>query len=68
MFSGKYSVLPHRPSKKWKANGSALKLYKEGLTISHKKYTHLQDLKTVIPDDCHGFYNSLKYHADKPAK
>lgn len=37
------------------------KLYKDSLKIKPHKYQHLQDFKSVIPKDFHGFYDSLKH-------
>ncbi|KAH9635147.1 hypothetical protein HF086_009487 [Spodoptera exigua] len=37
------------------------KLYQSRIKISVTKWKHLQELKTVIPSDCHGYYDSLPY-------
>lgn len=34
-------------------------LNKNTIPISATKYNHLQSLKTVLPSDCHNFYDSL---------
>ncbi len=36
-------------------------LHSECLKISKTKYNHLQQLKSVIPEKYHGFYDELKY-------
>lgn len=58
-YDDDYSLLPRRPKPR-----SALpkpKLYQSRLPISQIKWTHLQELKHVIPSDCHGFYDSLPH-------
>lgn len=37
------------------------KLHSAPLKITKKKWSHLQDLKSVIPKDCHAYYDSLPY-------
>ena len=39
-------------------------LFTERLPISKSKYDHLQQLKSVIPKDCHEFYDNLPYKND----
>jgi len=36
-------------------------LHAEELKIPKSKWEHLQQLKKVIPNDCHEFYNHIKY-------
>lgn len=38
------------------------KLHTAPLKITKKKFEHLQDLKKVIPKDCHAFYDSLPHN------
>ena len=37
-------------------------LYESQLEITAQKYTHLQQLKVVIPPDVHAFYDNLPHH------
>ncbi|KAF6215898.1 hypothetical protein GE061_000233 [Apolygus lucorum] len=36
-------------------------LYTERIPLSHDKWKDLQELKDLIPTDCHGFYDNLPY-------
>lgn len=42
-------------------------LHHESLPISKSKWQHLQDLKMVLPTDCHIFYDNLKHDGDSSA-
>lgn len=65
-FNDNFKILPQRPIN---VNVSeAVPLYKERLTISQSKWNHLQQLKSVIPFDTHGFYDGIRYHSDKKKK
>ncbi|KAL4721246.1 hypothetical protein ACJJTC_011701 [Scirpophaga incertulas] len=37
------------------------KLYQSRISISQIKWSHLQELKRVIPSDCHSFYDGLPH-------
>lgn len=37
------------------------KLHEHRLKISKKKWQHLQDLKSLIPADCHYFYDNIPF-------
>nr|XP_022907982.1 uncharacterized protein LOC111419415 [Onthophagus taurus] len=39
-------------------------MYKEKRKIKFQKWQHLQLLKSVIPTDCHSFYDSLKHDSE----
>lgn len=39
-----------------------LQMHHNQLKIIARKWQHLQELKTVIPADCHPFYDSLEYN------
>lgn len=55
-----YSELPRRPQALKK--GLVLKqLYSNRLPIPETKWKHLQELKSVIPPDYHGFYDNIPY-------
>lgn len=65
-FNENFKILPQRPISTNLSEPAAL--YKERLTISHSKWKHLQELKSVIPFDTHGFYDGIRYHPDKKNK
>lgn len=54
-------MLPQRP--KLSTISNLAKLYDRRLPIAERKWQHLQELKKVIPSDCHGFYDSLPHAA-----
>ncbi|KAL4716227.1 hypothetical protein ACJJTC_004721 [Scirpophaga incertulas] len=56
-----YTVLPRRPKNVSLLIDELPPLYTSRLAIAKTKYDHLQQLKTVIPQDCHEFYNNLPY-------
>lgn len=39
-------------------------MYQEQRKIKLQKWQHLQQLKSVIPIDCHSFYDNLKYESN----
>mgnify|MGYP007063901540 CR=1 FL=1 len=59
-FDEQFQELPRR---KLKVNKSEVpqNLYSDRLKIPEKKWHHLQELKSVIPKDCHDFYDNLPY-------
>lgn len=36
-------------------------LHTDRIKISKKKWDHLQDLKFLLPSDCHSFYDNIPY-------
>ncbi|XP_067635557.1 uncharacterized protein [Eurosta solidaginis] len=59
-FESTFLELPHRPKRKWNKN-TPHALYLSRIPIQKSKYQHLQELKHVIPSDCHYFYDNLPY-------
>lgn len=63
-FADDFVPLPRRP-KKIISSGSFTNsvgiLYESRQPITKTKYDHLQELKSVIPKDCHSFYDNLPY-------
>uniref|UniRef100_A0A2H1WLH6 SFRICE_019922 n=1 Tax=Spodoptera frugiperda TaxID=7108 RepID=A0A2H1WLH6_SPOFR len=60
-FSDDFVPLPRRPKKITSLINSAPLLYESRQPISKTKYDHLQELKNVIPKDCHTFYDNLPF-------
>lgn len=60
-FDAEYSDLPQRVKNKCKPLSFFQALHKERLKITKRKYLHLQDLKAVIPQDCHPFYDLIPH-------
>lgn len=58
-YDDEYALLPRRP--KARSVLPKPKLYQSRLPISQIKWTHLQELKHVIPSDCHSFYDGLPH-------
>ena len=58
-YDDEYVLLPKRP--KPKSVQPKPKLYQRKIPISQVKWTHLQELKLVIPSDCHSFYDNLPH-------
>lgn len=58
-FEDELQPLPRRPKKI--ALAVERILYSAPLPISESKYNHLQELKQVIPRDCHEFYDNLPF-------
>ncbi|CAH0731003.1 unnamed protein product, partial [Brenthis ino] len=58
-YDDDYVLLPKRP--KPRSNLPKPKLYQSRIPISQIKYNHLQELKRVIPSDCHSYYDSLPH-------
>ncbi|XP_046963625.1 uncharacterized protein LOC124542320 [Vanessa cardui] len=59
-FSHNFTPLPRRP-KKILSIDSVPSLYQSRQPITTTKYHHLQELKSVIPRDCHNFYDNLPF-------
>lgn len=55
-----YEILPQRCTKIMSLTEPE-QLHSERLKISKKKWDHLQELKVLIPPDCHNFYNSIPF-------
>ncbi|CAH1106899.1 unnamed protein product [Psylliodes chrysocephalus] len=66
-FSLEFQNLPCRP-KQMTPILNYPKLYKERLPITQKKWKHLQELKSVISQECHLFYDNLPYIQDRTGK
>ncbi|CAH2088773.1 unnamed protein product [Euphydryas editha] len=60
-FSDDFVPLPRRPKKITSLINSTPSLYESRQPISKIKYDHLQELKNVIPKDCHTFYDNLPF-------
>lgn len=62
LFDSEFIAIPQR-----KRRNNIAKLaqftqnHKAPLKITRTKWTHLQQLKSVIPSDCHPFYDSITY-------
>lgn len=55
-----YQDLPRRP-KKIIPERVFPELYTQRLAIPRRKWKDLQDLKSVLPQDCHSYYDNLPY-------
>lgn len=55
-----YQLLPQRSATRFEIRRPKL-LHSERLKISKKKWQHLQDLKTLLPADCHYFYDNIPF-------
>lgn len=60
-FQHEFTPLPRRPRSISTLIDSVPPLYSSRLPIMESKYEHLQQLKSVIPKDCHLFYDNLPY-------
>lgn len=60
-FSDEYEELPRRFKPNQKRQGPRPKLYSSYLKVNENKWKHLQELKAVIPSDCHSFYDTLPH-------
>lgn len=57
-----FQNLPQRQNGRRVANlGSFKQLHHAPLKIKRRKYNDLQDLKKVLPKDCHAFYDALPH-------
>lgn len=59
-FNEHFLDMPRRPKKVVK-DLTLSWLFKDRIPIPYSKWKHLQDLKIVIPEDNHNFYDSLPY-------
>ncbi|XP_054270099.1 uncharacterized protein LOC128991320 [Macrosteles quadrilineatus] len=59
-YDDAYKDLPRRPQNVDPSSKPGA-LYKGRLSITEKKYKHLQELKAVIPREYHSFYENLPY-------
>lgn len=59
-FDDEYKDLPRRPSKV-QVDVHLKNLHERRLPIQRSKWIHLQELKSVVPEDFHNFYDSLPY-------
>ncbi|XP_039286939.1 uncharacterized protein LOC111052339 isoform X2 [Nilaparvata lugens] len=59
-FVDEFTDLPRRANK-IQQQIEPTPLFKERIKIPFSKWKHLQDLKLVIPEDYHSFYDSLPY-------
>ncbi|CAH0716672.1 unnamed protein product, partial [Brenthis ino] len=57
-----WSVLPQRKNNQRNGLISPRRLYKAPIKITESKYKHLQELKMVIDQDYHPFYNALPFN------
>lgn len=60
-FQEDYQDLPRR-AKQQTGVGAITSLHQNKLPIKQSKYKHLQELKRVIPQDYHTFYDCLPFH------
>lgn len=58
-FDDEWRELPIRPKSIAVTDCSYPQLHKSTLKLSYSKWKHLQELKSVIPEDCHTFYDNL---------
>lgn len=58
-FGSDYAPLPQRHTKFTVVPGNYPQLYQTQIKISAQKYNHLQQLKSVLNEDCHAFYDNL---------
>lgn len=58
-FTDDFKELPRRP--KIVKEKEFPRLYMERLKIKKSKWEHLQQLKKVLPHDCHQFYDNIPY-------
>lgn len=59
-FDQEWISLPQRNKRNY-FEGTYPPLYTSLIPISTTKYRHLQDLKQVLPSDCHQFYDTLPH-------
>lgn len=58
-YDSELQQLPRRP--RTVVGGELKQLHKERLTITKKKYDHLQQMKPVIPNSCWKFYDNIPF-------
>lgn len=66
-FDTEFSNLPCRP-KHIVPILNYPRLYQDRLPITQKKWKHLQELKSIISQDCHPFYDQLPYTEEHTKK
>ncbi|CAG9793084.1 unnamed protein product [Diatraea saccharalis] len=60
-YSEEYQLLPRRMIRQPNSTDCFQQLYYAKLPITKIKYSHLQELKCVIPRDLHSFYDNLPH-------
>lgn len=55
-----YEQLPQRIGKRFTLVAPS-QLHEQRIKISFKKWQHLQDLKKLLPADCHYFYDNIPF-------
>ncbi|KAJ4437566.1 hypothetical protein ANN_17711 [Periplaneta americana] len=59
-FTEDWQEMPRRPRKQ-STEVTYKQLYSQPLRIKKSKWNHLQQLKSVLPKDCHAFYDNIGY-------
>lgn len=60
-FKDNFVLLPRRPRNIITLTNNLPLLFSSRVPILESKYLHLQQLKPIIPGDCHQFYDSLPF-------
>lgn len=60
-FDEDFKTLPHRARKPCSPLSTFPQMFNSPLKIQRRKWQDLQELKSVIPSDCHLFYDHLPY-------
>lgn len=63
VFDDEFKLLPQSP--KAQIIAEPKRLHQERLRISHQKWKHLQELKSVLPAGSHKFYDDLPHQERK---
>lgn len=63
MLDDEWAPVPMKRKESTNLINAPVALYVEKPKISKQKYNHLQELKNVIPTDCWGFYDHLKFES-----
>lgn len=58
-FADFFKIIPQKPINR--DNYLPKKMYKQRLPVSYEKFKDLQDLKYVLPENTHQFYNDLPH-------
>lgn len=61
-FDGEYIDLPVRKPKRPKKLAEFRQMFNEPIKIQKTKWQHLQELKAVLPKDCHPYYDNVPHH------
>lgn len=56
-YNEQYTEVPTRTDGNFKFKNTVHKLFKSQIKIKISKYKHLQELKSLLPQDTHSFYN-----------